>query len=86
MGYCPHCGKEVGFRDLQAKDNTFREEPDDAQASLDDIEADEEPEPSDDPGVWDRADLDEDSMRDLGVTEPDLRFGEVMNENDPSEW
>lgn len=86
MPYCPHCGNEVSSRDLVAEDNSFREEPDDAQISFDQFGVVEESGPSDDPSVWDRAGLDGDVLDALEVVEPELRVGEVLNENDPSEW
>lgn len=86
MGYCPHCGEEVDPRDLQVRDNSFRDEPDEGQTRLDEIAGIEESGPSDDPSVWDRAGLDDGAIRDLDVTGPELAFGEVLNENDPTEW
>lgn len=69
-----------------SEDNAFREEPDPNQTSLDELDGAEESGPSDDPTVWDRAGLSEGDLDDLEVTEPELAFGEVLNENDPSEW
>lgn len=81
MGLCPHCGGEVDPNDLQARDNSFRDEPAHQQLGLDDI-ASEESEGS----VWDYVDIDESDIRGLDVTGPELQPGETLNEHDPSQW
>lgn len=86
MGYCPHCGEEVDPRDLKARDNTFREDPDPNQTALDELSGVEPSGPSDDPSVWERAGFDDRDLDGLEVTGPELEVGEVLNENDPSKW
>lgn len=86
MAYCPHCGEKVDPSDLQSEDNSFRSEPESEQTSLDDLSVPEESGPSDDPSVWERSGLGEPDLDDLEVSGPDLDVGEVLNENDPTEW
>ena len=89
MPECPHCGSGVSPNELVYEQNSFRENAESEQQSFDEIcQGTSVASVENAQSVWEYADTNSDGSLgvDLQGEYADVRFGEVLNENDPAEW